>query len=130
MLLKADCLIDMKDDISDELRAKYHALLAVAQYRALSDKAMAEMVCELTEKRAAEIEESYSTEDSDVDIDDVEDVDTQADEDETDDAEELTRSLPIQRLHMRSQLLQLMTLDVITDGDVSDAENLDDFGRP
>lgn len=128
MLLKADCLIDMKDDISDELRAKYHALLAVAQYRALSDKAMAEMVCELTEKRAAEIEESYSTEDSDVDIDDVEDVDTQADEDETDDAEEADEKPSDTEVTHDDPVAPIDDLDVITDGDVSDAENLDDFG--
>lgn len=128
MLLKADCLIDMKDDISDELRAKYHALLAVAQYRALSDKAMAEMVCELTEKRAAEIEESYSTEDSDVDIDDVEDVDTQADEDETDDAEDADDEPSDTEVTHEKPVASIDDLDVITDGDVSDAENLDDFG--
>ena len=128
MLLKADCLIDMKDDISDELRAKYHALLAVAQYRALSDKAMAEMVCELTEKRAAEIEESYSTEDSDVDIDDVEDVDTQAGEDETDDAEEADEEPSDTEVAHDEPVAPIDDLDVITDGDVSDAENLDDFG--
>lgn len=128
MLLKADCLIDMKDDISDELRAKYHALLAVAQYRALSDKAMAEMVCELTEKRAAEIEESYATEDADVDIDDVEDVDTQADEDETDDAEEADEEPSDTEVAHDEPVAPIDDLDVITDGDVSDAENLDDFG--
>ena len=128
MLLKADCLIDMKDDISDELRAKYHALLAVAQYRALSDKAMAEMVCELTEKRAAEIEESYSTEDGDVDIDDVEDVDTQADEDETDDAEDADEEPSDTDVTHEEPVAPIDDLDVITDGDVSDAENLDDFG--
>lgn len=128
MLLKADCLIDMKDDISDELRAKYHALLAVAQYRALSDKAMAEMVCELTEKRAAEIEESYTTEDADVDIDDVEDVDTQAGEDETDDAEEADEESSDTEVAHEEPVTPIDDLDVITDGDVSDAENLDDFG--
>lgn len=128
MLLKADCLIDMKDDISDELRAKYHALLAVAQYRALSDKAMAEMVCELTEKRAAEIEESYATEDADVDIDDVEDVDTQADDDETDDAEEADEEPSDTEVAHNEPVAPIDDLDVITDGDVSDAENLDDFG--
>lgn len=128
MLLKADCLIDMKDDISDELRAKYHALLAVAQYRALSDKAMAEMVCELTEKRAAEIEESYATEDGDVDIDDVEDVDTQADEDETDDAEEADEEPSDTEVAHDEPVVPIDDLDIITDGDVSDAENLDDFG--
>lgn len=128
MLLKADCLIDMKDDISDELRAKYHALLAVAQYRALSDKAMAEMVCELTEKRAAEIEESYATEDGDVDIDDVEDVDTLADEDETDDAEEADEEPSDTEVAHEEPVAPIDDLDVITDGDVSDAENLDDFG--
>lgn len=128
MLLKADCLIDMKDDISDELRAKYHALLAVAQYRALSDKAMAEMVCELTEKRAAEIEESYATDDGDVDIDDVEDVDTQADEDETDDAEEADEEPSDTEVAREEPVAPIDDLDVITDGDVSDAENLDDFG--
>lgn len=128
MLLKADCLIDMKDDISDELRAKYHALLAVAQYRALSDKAMAEMVCELTEKRAAEIEESYATDDGDVDIDDVEDVDTQADEDETDDAEEADEEPSDTEVVHEEPVAPIDDLDVITDGDVSDAENLDDFG--
>lgn len=128
MLLKADCLIDMKDDISDELRAKYHALLAVAQYRALSDKAMAEMVCELTEKRAAEIEESYSTEDGDVDIDDVEDVDTQADEDETDDAEEADEEPSDTEVADDEPVAPIDDIDVITDGDLSDAENLDDFG--
>lgn len=128
MLLKADCLIDMKDDISDELRAKYHALLAVAQYRALSDKAMAEMVCELTEKRAAEIEESYATDDGDVDIDDVEDVDTQADEDETDDAEEADEEPSDTEVAHDEPVAPIDDLDVITDGDVSDAENLDDFG--
>lgn len=130
MLLKADCLIDMKDDISDELRAKYHALLAVAQYRALSDKAMAEMVCELTEKRAAEIEESYATEDADadVDIDDVEDVDTQAAEDETDDAEEADEEPSDTEVAHEEPVAPIDDLDVITDGDVSDAENLDDFG--
>lgn len=128
MLLKADCLIDMKDDISDELRAKYHALLAVAQYRALSDKAMAEMVCELTEKRAAEIEESYATDDGDVDIDDVEDVDTQANEDETDDAEEADEEPSDTEVAHDEPVTPIDDLDVITDGDVSDAENLDDFG--
>lgn len=128
MLLKADCLIDMKDDISDELRAKYHALLAVAQYRALSDKAMAEMVCELTEKRAAEIEESYATDDGDVDIDDVEDVDTQADEDETDDTEEADEEPSDTEVAHEEPVAPIDDLDVITDGDVSDAENLDDFG--
>ena len=128
MLLKADCLIDMKDDISDELRAKYHALLAVAQYRALSDKAMAEMVCELTEKRAAEIEESYATDDGDVDIDDVEDVDTQADEDETDDAGEADEEPSDTEVTHEEPVAPIDDLDVITDGDVSDAENLDDFG--
>lgn len=128
MLLKADCLIDMKDDISDELRAKYHALLAVAQYRALSDKAMAEMVCELTEKRAAEIEESYATEDADVDIDDVEDVDTQAAEDETDDVEEADDAPSDTEVAHEEPVAPIDDLDVITDGDVSDAENLDDFG--
>lgn len=128
MLLKADCLIDMKDDISDELRAKYHALLAVAQYRALSDKAMAEMVCELTEKRAAEIEESYATDDGDVDIDDVEDVDTQADEDETDDAEEADEEPSDTEVAHEEPVAPIDDLDVITDGDVSDVENLDDFG--
>lgn len=128
MLLKADCLIDMKDDISDELRAKYHALLAVAQYRALSDKAMAEMVCGLTEKRAAEIEESYATDDGDVDIDDVEDVDTQADEDETDDAEEADEEPSDTEVAHDEPVAPIDDLDVITDGDVSDAENLDDFG--
>jgi hypothetical protein len=128
MLLKADCLIDMKDDISDELRAKYHALLAVAQYRALSDKAMAEMVCELTEKRAAEIEESYATDNDDVDIDDVEDVDTQADEDETDDAEEADEEPSDTEVAHEEPATPIDDLDVITDGDVSDAENLDDFG--
>lgn len=128
MLLKADCLIDMKDDISDELRAKYHALLAVAQYRALSDKAMAEMVCELTEKRAAEIEESYATEDADVDIDDVEDVDTQAAEDETDDIEEADEESSDTEVTHEESVAPIDDLDVITDGDVSDAENLDDFG--
>lgn len=128
MLLKADCLIDMKDDISDELRAKYHALLAVAQYRALSDKAMAEMVCELTEKRAAEIEDSYSTEDGDADIDDVEDFDTQADEGETDDAEEADEEPSDTEVAHEEPVAPIDDLDVITDGDVSDAENLDDFG--
>lgn len=128
MLLKADCLIDMKDDISDELRAKYHALLAVAQYRALSDKAMAEMVCELTEKRAAEIEESYATEDADVDINDVEDVDTQAAEDETDDVEEADEEPSDTEVTHEEPVAPIDDLDVITDGDVSDAENLDDFG--
>lgn len=128
MLLKADCLIDMKDDISDELRAKYHALLAVAQYRALSDKAMAEMVCELTEKRAAEIEESYATEDADVDIDDVEDVETQAAEDETDDVEEADEEPSDTEVTHEEPVTPIDDLDVITDGDVSDAENLDDFG--
>jgi hypothetical protein len=128
MLLKADCLIDMKDDISDELRAKYHALLAVAQYRALSDKAMAEMVCELTEKRAAEIEESYATEDADVDIDDVEDVDTQADEGETDDTEDADEEPSDTEVTHEEPVTPIDDLDVITDGDVSDAENLDDFG--
>lgn len=128
MLLKADCLIDMKDDISDELRAKYHALLAVAQYRALSDKAMAEMVCELTEKRAAEIEESYATEDADVDIDDVEDVDTQAAEDETADVEEADEEPSDTEVTREEPVAPIDDLDVITDGDVSDAENLDDFG--
>lgn len=131
MLLKADCLIDTKDDISDELRAKYHALLAVAQYRALSDKAMAEMVCELTEKRAAEIEESYSTEDGDADIDDVEDVedvDTQAGEDETDYAEEADEEPSDTEVAHEEPVAPIDDLDVITDGDVSDAENLDDFG--
>lgn len=128
MLLKADCLIDMKDDISDELRAKYHALLAVAQYRALSDKAMAEMVCELTEKRAAEIEESYATEDADVDIDDVEDVNTQAAEDETDDVEEADEEPSDTEVTHEEPVAPIDDLDVITDGDVSDAENLDDFG--
>ena len=115
MLLKADCLIDMKDDISDELRAKYHALLAVAQYRALSDKAMAEMVCELTEN-------------TDVDIDDVEDVDTQADEDETDDAEEADEEPSDTEVTREEPVAPIDDLDVITDGDVSDAESLDDFG--
>lgn len=128
MLLKADCLIDMKDDISDELRAKYHALLAVAQYRALSDKAMAEMVCELTEKRAAEIEESYATDDGDVDIDDVEDVDTQADKDEIDDAEDIDEEPSDTEVAHEEPVAPIDDLDVITDGDVSDAENLDDFG--
>lgn len=128
MLLKADCLIDMKDDISDELRAKYHALLAVAQYRALSDKAMAEMVCELTEKRAAEIEESYSTEGGDVDIDDIEDVDTQAAEDETDDDEESDEEPSDTEVAHEEPVTPIDDLDVITDGDVSDAESLDDFG--
>lgn len=129
MLLKADCLIDMKDDISDELRAKYHALLAVAQYRALSDKAMAEMVCELTEKRAAEIEESYSVEDDDVDVDgDVEDVDTQADADETDDAEDADEEPSDTEGVSEEPVAPIDDLDVITDGDVSNAENLDDFG--
>lgn len=129
MLLKADCLIDMKDDISDELRAKYHALLAVAQYRALSDKAMAEMVCELTEKRAAEIEESYATEDGDVDVDGgVEDVDTQADEDETEDAEDADDEPSDTEVAHEEPVAPIDDLDVITDGDVSDAENLDDFG--
>ena len=130
MLLKADCLIDMKDDISDELRAKYHALLAVAQYRALSDKAMAEMVCELTEKRAAEIEESYASEDGDVDIDgDIEDVDTQTDADETDGAEDADDEEPSDTEGESDELITpIDDLDVITDGDVSDAENLDDFG--
>lgn len=128
MLLKADCLIDMKDDISDELRAKYHALLAVAQYRALSDKAMAEMVCGLTEKRAAEIEESYAIEDADVDIDDVEDVDTQATEDETDDVEETDEEPSDTEVAHDEPVAPIDDLDVITDGDVSDAENLDDFG--
>lgn len=128
MLLKADCLIDMKDDISDELRAKYHALLAVAQYRALSDKAMAEMVCELTEKRAADIEESYATDDGDVDIDDVEDVDTQADEGETNDAEEADEEPSDTEVTHDEPVAPIDDLDVITDGDVSDAENLDDFG--
>lgn len=128
MLLKADCLIDMKDDISDELRAKYHALLAVAQYRALSDKAMAEMVCELTEKRAAEIEESYATEGADVDIDDVEDVDTQTGEDETDDAEDADDEPSDTEVAHDEPVAPIDDLDVITDGDVSDAENLDDFG--
>lgn len=128
MLLKADCLIDMKDDISDELRAKYHALLAVAQYRALSDKAMAEMVCELTEKRAAEIEETYATEDADVDIDDVEDVDTRATEDETDDVEEADEEPSDTEVTHEEPVAPIDDLDVITDGDVSDAENLDDFG--
>ena len=128
MLLKADCLIDMKDDISDELRAKYHALLAVAQYRALSDKAMAEMVCELTEKRAAEIEESYATEDADVDIDDAEDVDTHAAEDETDDVEEADEEPSDTEVAHDEPVAPIDDLDVITDGDVSDAENLDDFG--
>lgn len=128
MLLKADCLIDMKDDISDELRAKYHALLAVAQYRALSDKAMAEMVCELTEKRAAEIEESYATDDGDVDIDNVEDVDTQADEDETDDAEEADEEPSNTEVAHDEPVAPIDDLDVITDGDVSGAESLDDFG--
>lgn len=128
MLLKADCLIDMKDDISDELRAKYHALLAVAQYRALSDKAMAEMVCELTEKRAAEIEESYATEAADVDTDDVEDVDTQAGDDETDDDEEADKEPSDTEVAHEEPVAPIDDLDVITDGDVSDAENLDDFG--
>ena len=128
MLLKADCLIDMKDDISDELRAKYHALLAVAQYRALSDKAMAEMVCELTEKRAAEIEESYATEDADVDIDDVEDVDTQAGDDTTDDVEDADEEPSDTEVTHDEPATPIDDLDVITDGDVSDAENLDDFG--
>lgn len=128
MLLKADCLIDMKDDISDELRAKYHALLAVAQYRALSDKAMAKMVCGLTEKRAAEIEESYATDDGDVDIDDVEDVDTQADEDETDDAGDADEEPSDTEVAHEEPVAPIDDLDVITDGDVSDAENLDDFG--
>ena len=128
MLLKADCLIDMKDDISDELRAKYHALLAVAQYRALSDKAMAEMVCELTEKRAAEIEESYASEDGDIDIDDVDDVDTQADADETEDAEDADKEPSDTEVAHEEPVAPIDDLDVITDGDVSDAENLDDFG--
>ena len=128
MLLKADCLIDMKDDISDELRAKYHALLAVAQYRALSDKAMAEMVCELTEKRAAEIEESYATDDGDVDIDDVEDVDTQAGDDESDDVEDTDDEPSDTEVTHEEPVAPIDDLDVITDGDVSDAENLDDFG--
>lgn len=127
MLLKADCLIDMKDDISDELRAKYHALLAVAQYRALSDKAMAEMVCELTEKRAAEIEESYATDDGEVDIDDVDDVDTQADTDETEDAEDSDEESSDAEVAHDEPVNPIDDLDVITDGDVSDAENLDDF---
>lgn len=128
MLLKADCLIDMKDDISDELRAKYHALLAVAQYRALSDKAMAEMVCELTEKRAAEIEESYAGDDGDADVDDVEDVDTQADADETDDADDADDEPSDTEIVHEEPVAPIDDLDVITDGDVSDAENLDDFG--
>lgn len=131
MLLKADCLIDMKDDISDELRAKYHALLAVAQYRALSDKAMAEMVCELTEKRATEIEESYAADGDGVDIDDVEDVDTQADEGKTDDTEDTddTDEEPSDtEVTHEEPIAPIDDLDVITDGDVSDAENLDDFG--
>lgn len=128
MLLKADCLIDMKDNISDELRTKYHALLAVAQYRALSDKAMAEMVCELTEKRAAEIEESYAADDGDVDIDDVEGVGTQADEDETDDAEDTDEEPSDTEVAHEEPVAPIDDLDVITDGDVSDAENLDDFG--
>lgn len=129
MLLKADCLIDMKDDISDELRAKYHALLAVAQYRALSDKAMAEMVCELTEKRAAEIEESYSVEDGDVDVDgDVEDVDTQANTDEAEDAADTDEEPSDTEGMSEEPVAPIDDLDVITDGDVSDAENLDDFG--
>ena len=127
MLLKADCLIDMKDDISDELRAKYHALLAVAQYRALSDKAMAEMVCELTEKRAAEIEETYSenesnnkTEDevSNTDNSDVEDVDV-SDDDTQEQADDLE---PVDETDTTSNT------DDITDDVISDAESLDDFG--
>lgn len=135
MLLKADCLIDMKDDISDELRAKYHALLAVAQYRALSDKAMAEMVCELTEKRAAEIEESYASDgDGDADDEDVEDVEdgTKAvDSDATAEPAEV----PVQTDEPASfetpatePVAPADDLDVITDGDLSDAEGLDDFG--
>lgn len=131
MLLKADCLIDMKDDISDELRAKYHALLAVAQYRALSDKAMAEMVCELTEKRAAEIEESYASDGGDIDVDDVDDaddVDTQADADETEDAEDADEEPSDTEVAHEEPVAPIDDLDVITDGDVSDAENLDDFG--
>lgn len=130
MLLKADCLIDMKDDISDELRAKYHALLAVALYRALSDKAMAEMVCELTEKRAAEIEESYATDDGDVDIDDVDDVedaDTQAGDD-AEDANDADEEPSDTEVAHDEPVAPIDDLDVITDGDVSDAENLDDFG--
>lgn len=133
MLLKADCLIDMKDDISDELRAKYHALLAVAQYRALSDKAMAEMVCELTEKRAAEIEESYAS-DGDADEEDAEDV-----EDETEavdsDATSEPAEVPVQtdepasfETPVNEPVAPADDLDVITDGDLSDAESLDDFG--
>ena len=134
MLLKADCLIDMKDDISDELRAKYHALLAVAQYRALSDKAMAEMVCELTEKRAAEIEESYASDDSNVDDEDVEDVDS-ADEDGDTGAEPEQPETPAytdEPVGVESPVDEPINpiddLDVITDSDLSDAESLDDFG--
>ena len=127
MLLKADYLIDMRDDISDELRAKYHALLAVAQYRAYSDKAMAEMVCELTEKRAAEIEETYSenepdgeTEDnvSNVDDSDVEDIDVLDDgnQEQADDLESVDETDAPN------------DTDAITDDVISDAESLDDFG--
>ena len=127
MLLKADYLIDIRDDISDELRAKYHALLAVAQYRAYSDKAMAEMVCELTEKRAAEIEETYSenepdgeTEDnvSNVDDSDVEDIDVSDDgnQEQADDLESVDETdVP-------------NDTDAITDDVISDAESLDNFG--
>lgn len=133
MLLKADCLIDMKDDISDEQRAKYHALLAVAQYRALSDKAMAEMVCELTEKRAAEIEESYASDDSDVDDGEVEDVEDAGDGEvntESEQSEAPTNTdEPVGTEDIADEPVNpIDDLDVITDGDLSDAESLDDFG--
>lgn len=136
MLLKADCLIDMKDDISDEQRAKYHALLAVAQYRALSDKAMAEMVCELTEKRAAEIEESYASDDSDIDDSEVEDAEDAEDADDGGIATEPEQpetptytDEPVGTEDVADEPVNpIDDLDVITDGDLSDAESLDDFG--
>ena len=48
VLLYADRIVDMHDEIDADTRNKYHAYLAASMYRVASDRAMAELVNDIT----------------------------------------------------------------------------------
>lgn len=55
VLLYADRIVDMHDEIDADTRNKYHAYLAASMYRVASDRAMAELVNDITYEKLYQI---------------------------------------------------------------------------
>lgn len=55
VLLYADRIVDMHDEIDADIRNKYHAYLAASMYRVASDRAMAELVNDITYEKLYQI---------------------------------------------------------------------------